>query len=44
MSTLVGGEGSASHLGCFTTKERSPGTHWIGDSVGPRAILDDMEK
>jgi hypothetical protein len=32
---LVGGEWSASHLGCFT-----PSTHWMG----PRTGLDDMEK
>jgi hypothetical protein len=21
-----------------------PGTHWIGDSIGPKAGLDDVEK
>jgi hypothetical protein len=26
--------------GCFTTRERTPGTHWIGGWVGPRAVLD----
>jgi hypothetical protein len=36
---LVGGEWSASRPGCFT-----PGTHWIGSWVDPRASLDDMEK
>jgi hypothetical protein len=30
---------SASRLGRFT-----PGTHWIGGCVDPRAGLDDMEK
>jgi hypothetical protein len=25
-------------------EERVPGTHWIGDWVGNRAGLDDMEK
>jgi hypothetical protein len=25
-------------------KERNPGTHWIGDWVGPRAGLGDVEK
>jgi hypothetical protein len=25
-------------------EERTPGTHWIGGWVGPRAGLDDMEK
>jgi hypothetical protein len=43
-STLVGGEWSASLHGLFTPKERSPGTHWIGGWVDPRASLDDMEK
>jgi hypothetical protein len=38
-SALVGGEWSASRLGRFT-----PGTHWIGGFVGPRASLDDVEK
>jgi hypothetical protein len=36
---LVGGEWSGSLPGRFT-----PGTHWIGVWVGPRAGLDDMEK
>jgi hypothetical protein len=38
-STLVGGEWSASCPCCFT-----PGTHFIGGWVDPRAGLDDMEK
>jgi hypothetical protein len=38
-SALVGGEWSASRPGRFT-----PGNHWIGGWVGPRAGLDDMEK
>jgi hypothetical protein len=38
-SALVGGEWSASRLCRFT-----PGTHWIGSWVDPRAGLDDMEK
>jgi hypothetical protein len=38
-STLTGGEGSASRSGSFT-----PGTHWIGGWVQPRAGLDDEEK
>jgi hypothetical protein len=37
---LDGGEWSASRLCRFTTRESSPGTHWIGGSVGPRAGLD----
>jgi hypothetical protein len=38
-SALAGGEWSASCPGRFT-----PGTHWIGGWVGPRAGLDDVEK
>jgi hypothetical protein len=38
-SALVGGEWSASRPGRFT-----PGTHFIGGWVDPRAGLDDMEK
>jgi hypothetical protein len=38
-SALVGGEWSASFSGLFT-----PGTHWIGGWVGPRAGPDDVEK
>jgi hypothetical protein len=38
-SALVGGEWLASRPGRFT-----PGTHWIGCRVGPRAGLDDVEK
>jgi hypothetical protein len=36
---LVGSEWSASH-----PRERTPGTHWIGGWVGPRAGLDYVEK
>jgi hypothetical protein len=39
-SALDGSECSASHPGRFTTKERAPGTHWIGGWVGLRAVLD----
>jgi hypothetical protein len=38
-SALIGVEWSASRTGRFT-----PGTHWIGGCVGPRAGLDDMEE
>jgi hypothetical protein len=41
---LDGGEWSASRPSHFTHGERAPGTHWIGDWVGPRAGLDDTEK
>jgi hypothetical protein len=37
-SALVGG------LGRFNSRERGPGTHWIGGWVGPRADLDDVQK
>jgi hypothetical protein len=39
-----GGEWSASRLGRFTPKERSPGTLWIGGWLGPRAVLDAVVK
>jgi hypothetical protein len=38
-SALVGGEWSASRPCRFT-----PGTHWIGGWVDPRASLDDVKK
>jgi hypothetical protein len=43
-SALNGGEWSASRPGRFTSKERAPGTHWIGGWVGPRAVLDAVVK
>jgi hypothetical protein len=43
-SALARGEWSASRPGCFTSRERAPGTHWIGGWVDPRAGLDDVEK
>jgi hypothetical protein len=43
-STQDGGEWSASRPGRFTPRESAPGTHWIGDWVGPRAVLDAVEK
>jgi hypothetical protein len=39
-TALVGGEWSASRPGRFTPRERTPGNHWIGGWVGPRAGLD----
>jgi hypothetical protein len=39
-----GGEWSASRTCRFTSKEGAPGTHWIGGSVSPRAVLDAMVK
>jgi hypothetical protein len=39
-SALDGGEWSASRPGRFTSRERAPGTHWIGGWVGLRAVLD----
>jgi hypothetical protein len=41
---LAGGEWSVSRPGRFTPGERTPGTHWIGGWVDPRASLDDVEK
>jgi hypothetical protein len=41
---LDGGEWSASHPGRFTTRERAPGTQWIGDWVGLRVVLDAVVK
>jgi hypothetical protein len=38
-SALAGSEWSASRPGRFT-----PGTHWIGGWVDPRAYLDEVEK
>jgi hypothetical protein len=43
-SALDGGELSAPRPGCFTSRERTPGSHWIGGWVGPRAILDAVVK
>jgi hypothetical protein len=40
ISTLDGGEWSASRPGRFITTERAPCTHWIGSWVGPRTGLD----
>jgi hypothetical protein len=34
-----GGEWSASRPGRFTPRERDPGTHWIGDWVGPKSTI-----
>jgi hypothetical protein len=42
--SLDGGEWSASRPGRFTSRERAPGTHWIGGWVGPRAVLDAVVK
>jgi hypothetical protein len=39
-SALDGGEWSASRPGRAILGERTPGTHWIGGWVGPRAGLD----
>jgi hypothetical protein len=43
-SALDGGEWSASRPGLFTSRERTPGTRWIGGWVGPRAGLDAVVK
>jgi hypothetical protein len=36
-SALDRSEWSASRPSCFIPRQRAPGTHWIGDWVGPRA-------
>jgi hypothetical protein len=43
-SALDGGEWSNSRSGCFTPRERIPGTDWIGGWVGPRGVLDAVVK
>jgi hypothetical protein len=43
-TALDGGKWSASHLGRFIPEERTPVTHWIGDSVGPKARLEAVER
>jgi hypothetical protein len=43
-SALVAGEWSASRPSRFTQRESVSGTHWIGDWVGPRTGLEDMER
>jgi hypothetical protein len=43
-SALDGGEWSASRPSRFTSRERTPGTLWIGGWVGPRAVLDVVVK
>jgi hypothetical protein len=43
-SELDGGEWSGSRPGLFTPRERTPGIHWIGGWVGPRAGLDVIVK
>jgi len=39
-SALEEGEWSASRPSRFNPRERTPGTHWIGVWMGPRAVLD----
>jgi hypothetical protein len=43
-STQIWGEWSASLPAHFTTQERVPSAHWIGDWVDPKSSLDAMEK
>jgi hypothetical protein len=43
-SALDGGEWSASRPSCFTPREITPGTHWIGGWMGTRAVLDAVVK
>jgi hypothetical protein len=37
---FFGGEWSASRPGRFTPRKRTPGTHWIGEWMGPKAVLE----
>jgi hypothetical protein len=39
-SALDGGKWSASRPGSFSPREKVPGTHWVGDWMGPKAGLD----
>jgi hypothetical protein len=41
---LDGSEWSATCSGHFRPCERTPGTHWIGDWLDPRANLDSVVK
>jgi hypothetical protein len=43
-SELVEGEWIVSHPGRFTLGKDTTRTRWIGDCVGPRAGLDDIQK
>jgi hypothetical protein len=43
-SELDGGEWSDSRPGRFIPRERTPGTHWIGGWVGPKAVPDAVLK
>jgi hypothetical protein len=38
-SALGGGEWSVSRIGRFSSRERAPGTNWIGGWVGPKEIV-----
>jgi hypothetical protein len=40
----VGGEWSTSLHGSFNPGERAIGTHWIGDWVGPKVGLEDVDR
>jgi hypothetical protein len=44
MKTYWGSGDTAPCPGCFTPRERAPGTHWIGGWVGLRAVLDAVVK
>jgi hypothetical protein len=43
-SVLARGDWPASRPGRLTSRERAPGTHWIGGWVDPRVSLEDVEK
>jgi hypothetical protein len=44
LTSVLVGEWSASRPCCFTRREITPGNHWIGGWVDPKAGLDDVEK
>jgi hypothetical protein len=41
---LVGCDWLASSLGCFPPWERASVNHWVGDGVGPKTCLEDVER
>jgi hypothetical protein len=40
ISTLDGGECSASCPACCSSRERNPSTHWVGEWISTTASLD----
>jgi hypothetical protein len=44
LASALDGEWSDSRSCRFSLGQRAPDTHWIGECVGPRAGLDDVER